>query len=98
MCHVTVSSYLYYQYCKIYVLTIFYVIQELEQEVEELQEDANDMTEDNHYNASSLTEATLSLRSLYKQTQTKMNERQQLLESSGNFFARSMEVNSFMLE
>ena len=50
------------------------------------------MTEDNHYNASSLAEATLSLRSLYKQTQTKMNERQQLLESSGNFFARSMEV------
>lgn len=71
-----------------------YCIQELEQEVEELQEDADDMTEDNHYNASGLTEATLSLRSLYKQTQTKMNERQQLLESCGNFFARSMEVNS----
>ena len=81
-----------------YVLTMFYVNQELEQEVEELQEDANDMTEDNHYNASSLTEATLSLRSLYKQTQTKMNERQQLLESSGNFFARSMEVHSCMVE
>ena len=61
--------------------------------MEELQEDADDMTEDNHYNASSLTEATLSLRSLYKQTQTKMNERQQLLESSGNFFARSIEVS-----
>lgn len=55
------------------------------------------MTEDNHYNASSLTEATLSLRSLYKQTQTKMNERHQLLESSGNFFARSMEVSSVLI-
>ena len=70
-----------------------YFTQELEQEVEELQEDADDMTEDNHYNASSLTEATLSLRSLYKQTHTKMNDRQQLLESCGNFFARSMEVS-----
>ena len=71
----------------------FLFTQELEQEVEELQEDADDMTEDNHYNASSLTEATLSLRSLYKQTQKKMNERQQLLEACGNFFARSMEVS-----
>lgn len=50
------------------------------------------MTEDNHYNAAKLTEATLSLRSLYKQTLTKMTERLQLLESCGNFFARSVEV------
>jgi len=59
----------------------------------ELQEDADDLTEDNHYNAASMTGATLSLQSLYKQTQTKMNERYQLLESCGNFFARSMEVH-----
>ena len=71
---------------------MFYSSQELELEVEDLQEDADDMTEDNHYNASALTEATLSLRSLYKQTQSKMKERQQLLESCGNFFARSLEV------
>ena len=71
---------------------MFYSSQEQELEVEELQEDADDMMEENHYNASALTEATLSLRSLYKQTQSKMKERLQLLESCGNFFARSLEV------
>jgi len=56
-------------------------------------ETCDDLIQDEHYDVSGVTKATEALHKLHKQVQSKLNERQQLLESCGNFFARSMEVS-----
>jgi len=60
-------------------------------------ETCDDLIQDEHYDVSSVTSATENVHTLHKQVQSKMNERQQLLESCGNFFARSMEVRNVTL-
>ena len=65
--------------------------------MERLVETCDDLIQDEHYDVSSVTGATQAVHTLHKRVQSKMNERQQLMESCGNFFARSMEVRSVIL-